>query len=111
MLEPQRQSPLQLKPKEPTVKARRVKVDLPLNYEVDVINGFHGKLTYIGKNSGAFVEWEEFGDRQVLDLKRLKCFCFSKEIFKENWWLFDDPDVIEFLREKNFKKCIEFRWF
>lgn len=91
--------------KEPTVKARRVKVDLPLNYEVDVINGFHGKLTYVGKNSGAFVEWEEFGDRQVLDLKELKnAFASQKKFFKENWWLFDDPDVIEFLRAEEFYK-------
>lgn len=91
--------------KEPAMKARRLKIDLPLNYEVDVINGFHGKLTYIGKSSGAFIEWEEFGDSQPLDLKELKnAYASQKKFFKENWWLFDDPDVIEFLRAEEFYK-------
>ena len=91
--------------KEPAMKARRLKIDIPLNYEVDVINGFHGKLTYIGKSSGAFVEWEEFGDSQPLDLKELKnAYASQKKFFKENWWLFDDPDVIEFLRAEEFYK-------
>lgn len=91
--------------KEPTMKAKRLKIDLPLDYEVDVINGFHGKLTYKGRHSGAFIEWESFGDRQIIDLKELKdAFASQKKFYKENWWLFEDPDVIEFLRAKEFYK-------
>lgn len=88
-----------------TMKAKRLKIDLPLDYEVDVINGFHGKLTYKGRHSGAFIEWETFGDRQILDLKELKeAFASQKKFYKENWWLFEDPDVIEVLRAKEFYK-------
>ena len=87
------------------VKAIKTKVELPLNMEVDVINGFHGRLTYVGKQSGITVDWEGFGDVQSIELKEIKsAFASQKKFFKENWWLFDDPDVIEFLRAEEFYK-------
>lgn len=91
--------------KKSIIKAIKTKPDLPLNMMVDVKNGFHGRLIYISKKTGDELVWDEFGDEQVMELQELKYARASqKKFFLNNWWIIDDPDVIEYLNVEEFYK-------
>lgn len=87
------------------IKAYKVKPDIPLTAEVVVTNGYHGRLVYKGRKSGEHLEWENFGDEQIMELKELKdARASQKKFFTANWWLIDNPDIIEFLNASEFYK-------
>lgn len=76
----------------------RVKRNLDPNMIVTVRNGFHGKLVYISKRTGERFVWDSFGDEQDMDLQELKNAKNSaKAFFENNWFLIDDPEIIEYL--------------
>lgn len=71
---------------------------LSLTDIVTVRNGYQGKLVYISKKTGEKFVWGEFGDEQDMDLGELKSAkSASKKYFENNWFILDDPAVIEFL--------------
>lgn len=71
---------------------------LSLNDIVTVRNGYQGKLVYISKKTGEKFVWGEFGDEQDMELGELKSAkSASKKYFINNWFIIDDPSVIEFL--------------
>jgi len=80
------------------ITARKIKADLDLNMLIPVVNGHRGKLVYNGKKSGEHIEWEDFGDEQLMELKELKdARASQRKFFENNWFLIDDPEVLEFL--------------
>lgn len=85
--------------KETAVKQQyRVKQNLDPNMIVSVRNGFHGTLVYVSKHTQEQFVWSEFGDEQDMDLHELKNVKnASKKFFENNWFLIDDPSVIEYL--------------
>lgn len=85
--------------KEPAVKQQyRVKQNLDPNMIVTVRNGFHGTLVYVSKHTQEQFVWSEFGDEQDMDLHELKnAKNASKKFFENNWFLIEDPAVIEYL--------------
>lgn len=68
------------------------------NTYVVVKNGFDGVLVYKNKRTGEVFIWNELGDEldiQVSDLKTAKSS--SKKFFENNWFVFDDEDIIKYL--------------
>lgn len=85
---------------EPAEEGRqyRVKKNLDPNMYVTVKNGFNGTLVYKSKKTGERFIWENFGDEQEIELAELKSAKNSyKPFFINNWFLFDDPEIIEWL--------------
>lgn len=81
-----------------TKKTYRVKKDIDPNTVVSVRNGFQGTLIYISNRTGERFTWDSFGDEQDMDLKELKNAKNSSKIFFENnWFLIDDPEIIDYL--------------
>lgn len=86
-------------------KQYRVKKNLDPNMIVTVRNGFHGRLIYKSKRTNEKFEWDSFGDEQDMDLQELKnAKNSSKSFFENNWFLIDDPEVIEYLGVTNYYK-------
>ena len=82
----------------PKKERYRVKVDLDPKMMVSVRNGFAGTLYYRSKRTGEEFTWEEFGAEQDLELSELKnARNSSKAFFERNYFLIDDPEVIEYL--------------
>lgn len=85
----------------PKLKAK----DIDLNQYVTVRNGFHGMLIYVSKRTGEVFEWDEFGAEQEMELGELKNAKNSnKNFFINNWFMFDDPWIIDFLGVGQFYK-------
>ncbi len=79
-------------------KPYRVKKDLNPNMIVTVKNGFNGTLVYKSKKTGERFVWDSFGSEQDMELQELKSAKNScKSFFVNNWFLFDDPEVVEWL--------------
>lgn len=79
-------------------KPYKVKKNLDLNMFVTVKNGFNGTLVYKSKKTGERFVWDEFGDEQDMELSELKSAKNScKSFFVNNWFLFDDPEIIDWL--------------
>lgn len=76
----------------------RVRTELDPNSIVTVKNGYQGTLVYKSKKTGEKFIWDTFGDEQDMELSELKSAKNSyKAFFINNWFLIDDPDVIEYL--------------
>lgn len=79
-------------------KEYRVKHDFDPSMYVTVKNGFHGTLVYKSKKTGERFIWEDFGDEQEMELSELKTARNSyKTFFINNWFLFDDPEIVDWL--------------
>lgn len=89
----------------PEQKSYRVKQSLDPNTVVTVKNGFNGMLVYKSKKTGETFKWDEFGDEQDMDIAELKNARNSyKQFFENNWFLFDDPEIIDYLNVGKFYK-------
>lgn len=83
---------------EPVSKKYRVKANLDPNMIVVVKNGFPGTLVYKSRKTQEVFVWQEFGDEQDMELAELRNAKNSyKAFFENNWFLFDDPEVIDWL--------------
>lgn len=72
---------------------------------ITVRNGFQGKLIYVSKRTGEKFVWENFGDEQEIELIELKnAKNASKKFFINNWFVFDDSWVIDYLGVGQFYK-------
>jgi hypothetical protein len=68
------------------------------NQIVTVKNGFQGRLVYKSKKTGERFVWDEFASEQDMELSELKSARSSaKKYFINNWFAFDDPEIIEYL--------------
>lgn len=68
------------------------------NQIVTVRNGFQGKLVYKSPKTGERFVWDGFGAEQDMDVAELRSARSSaKKFFVNNWFMFDDPEVIDYL--------------
>ena len=68
------------------------------NQIVTVRNGFHGRLIYQSRKTGEVFDWDEFGAEQDMELAELRnARSSAKAFFINNWFMFDDPEVIDYL--------------
>lgn len=102
---------------EPAVEAKVVynvkPTELDPNMYVPVRNGFNGKLVYVSRKTGERYVWESFGDVQDMELRELRNAKTSyKAFFTNNWFLIDDPAVIEYLGvERFYEKALSYEEF
>lgn len=69
-----------------------------LNQIVTVRNGFQGRLVYRSPKTGERFVWEGFGSEQDMEIAELRSARNAhKRYFENNWFLFDDPEVVEYL--------------
>lgn len=79
--------------------------DVDLNQYVTVRNGFQGRLIYISPKTGETFEWDSFGDEQEMELRELKnAKSSAKKFFINNWFMFDEDWIVDFLGVKDFYK-------
>lgn len=72
---------------------------------VIVRNGFHGKLIYKSSRSGEKFVWSDFGDEQEMQLRELRNAKNSKKsFFINNWFMFDEPWIIDYLGMRKYYK-------
>ena len=72
---------------------------------VTVKNGFNGTLVYKSKRTGELFIWDAFGSEQEMELQDLKAAKNSyKAFFINNWFLFDDPEIVEWLGMEQYYK-------
>lgn len=82
----------------------KVKTFQPTDY-VTVRNGVQGILIYKNAHTGETFIWNDFGDEQEMELRELKnAKSSSKQFFINNWFLFDDPAVIDYLGVSQYYK-------
>lgn len=68
------------------------------NQIVTVRNGFQGRLVYRSRKTGERFVWDEFGAEQDMELADLKAArSSSKKYFINNWFMFDDPEIVAYL--------------
>lgn len=68
------------------------------NQIVTVRNGFQGKLVYKSPKTGERFVWDSFGDEQDMEVSELRSARSSaKKFFINNWFMFDDPEIVEYL--------------
>lgn len=72
--------------------------EIDIHEYVSVRNGFQGRLVYVSKRTGERFVWDEFGDEQEMELLELKNAKNSnKKFFENNWFMFDEKWVPDFL--------------
>lgn len=65
---------------------------------VTVHNGFHGRLVYKSPKTGERYVWEGFGSEQDMEIAELRnAKSANKKYFENNWFMFDEPWVAEYL--------------
>lgn len=97
----------QKQPKETVVeeKTKPVVKEVDLNQYVVVKNGFQGVLVYESSRTGEVFVWDNFGDEQEMELRELKnAKSSNKKFFENNWFMFEDDWVIDFLGVRQFYK-------
>lgn len=79
--------------------------DIDMNQYVIVRNGFHGRLVYKSSRTGEKFVWDGFGTEQEMELRELRnAKNTSKGFFKNNWFMFDEDWVVDFLGVRQFYK-------
>lgn len=79
--------------------------DIDLNQYITVRNGFHGKLVYKSSRTGEKFVWDEYGSEQEMELKELRnAKNSSKRFFTDNWFMFDEDWVIDYLGMRQYYK-------
>lgn len=91
----------------------KVKNNLDPTMMITVKNGFNGTLIYKSRRTGERFEWDSFGAEQDMELSELKAARnSSKAFFINNWFLIDDPAVIEWLgMERYYKHALNSQTF
>lgn len=85
--------------KKPVVKAFNP------NQYVTVRNGFQGKLVYKSPKTGEHFVWDGFGTEQDMEIAELRSARNSaKKYFINNWFMFDDPEIIAYLGMEQYYK-------
>ena len=76
-----------------------------LSDTVVVKNGCQGRLVYVSNRTGETFIWEQFGDEQDMEIRELRnARNQDKRFFENNWFMFDDEWVIDYLGVRNYYK-------
>ncbi len=92
-----------VKPKPKAEPKPNIPEDVDLNQYITVRNGFQGTLVYVSARTNEVFIWEGFGAEQEMELRELKNAKNSnKKFFINNWFMFDDDWVIDYLGVRQF---------
>lgn len=88
-----------------TIKKKLSAKDIDMTQYVVVRNGFQGRLIYKSPRTGERFIWDEFGAEQEMELRELRNARNSaKKFFINNWFMFDEDWIVDFLGVKQFYK-------
>ena len=88
---------------EPKQKLSPKEVDM--SQYVTVRNGFQGRLIYKSSRTGEKFVWDHFGAEQEMELRELRnARNSSKKFFINNWFMFDDDWIVDFLGVNQYYK-------
>ena len=95
-----------MEPKEAPVENKTlVAKDIDVHQYVTVRNGFQGKLVYVSPKTGEHFVWDGFGTEQEMELLELRNAKNSaKKFFQNNWFMFDEDWIVDYLGLKHFYK-------
>jgi len=95
-----------MEPKEAPVENKPlVAKDIDVHQYVTVRNGFQGKLVYVSPKTGEHFVWDGFGTEQEMELLELRNAKNSaKKFFQNNWFMFDEDWIVDYLGLKHFYK-------
>ena len=95
-----------MEPKEaPAENKPLVAKDIDVHQYVTVRNGFQGKLVYVSPKTGEHFVWDGFGTEQEMELLELRNAKNSaKKFFQNNWFMFDEDWIVDYLGLKHFYK-------
>lgn len=84
---------------------RIIPKEVNMDQYITVRNGFHGTLIYRSRRTGEEFTWPEFGAEQEMELRELRnAKNTSKMFFTNNWFMFDDEWVVDYLGVRQFYK-------
>jgi len=91
---------------QPTKAASKIVAkDIDPNQYVVVRNGYQGTLIYKSPRTRERFVWDEFGAEQEMELRELKAAKNSaKGFFINNWFMFDEDWIIDYLGVRQFYK-------
>lgn len=79
--------------------------DIDMSQYVTVRNGFQGRLIYKSSRTGERFVWDNFGAEQEMELRELRNARNSaKKFFINNYFMFDDDWIVDFLGVKQYYK-------
>ena len=79
--------------------------DVDIHQYVTVRNGFQGRLVYVSPKTGEHFVWDGFGTEQEMELLELRNAKNSaKKFFQNNWFMFDEDWIIDYLGIRHFYK-------
>lgn len=79
--------------------------DIDIHQYVTVRNGFQGRLIYQSQKTGEHFVWDGFGTEQEMELLELRNAKNSaKKFFENNWFMFDEDWVVDYLGLKQYYK-------
>ena len=79
--------------------------DIDIHQYVTVRNGFQGRLVYVSPKTGENFVWDGFGTEQEMELLELRNAKNSaKKFFQNNWFMFDEDWIVDYLGLKHFYK-------
>ncbi len=79
--------------------------DVDIHQYVTVRNGFQGKLVYKSPKTGEHFVWDGFGTEQEMELLELRnAKNAAKKFFANNWFMFDEDWVIDYLGLRQYYK-------
>lgn len=88
---------------ESTTKKKLSAKDIDMHQYVTVRNGFQGRLFYKSSRTGEKFVWDGFGSEQEMELLELRNAKNSKkQFFVNNWFMFDEDWVVDFLGVKQY---------
>lgn len=88
-----------------TTKQKLSAKDVDMHQFVTVRNGFHGRLFYKSSRTGEKFVWDGFGSEQEMELLELRNAKNSKkQFFINNWFMFDEDWVVDFLGVQRYYK-------
>jgi len=88
-----------------TEKKPVIPKDVDQHQIVTVRNGFQGRLVYKSKKTGERFVWDSFGAEQDMEIGELRSAkSSSKKYFINNWFMFDEPWVADYLGMSQYYK-------
>lgn len=85
------------------VQQYKVRAEIDDRTVVTVKNGFPGVLAYVSRKTGEEFIWPEYSSELEMEYSELKAVRNTKKAyFENNWFLIDDPNVLDCLGVSQF---------
>lgn len=96
--------------KEPKIEEKpqqKVREKLDEHMLVNIASGVQGGLTYISRDGSTYLRFEQYDDRDVIELRELRRMLSSARSFLQRGWIrVLDPEVVEYLNIQKFQEDV-----